>query len=190
MAAAELRRGDWRYQYQRVVGNGRRAARAPRGSRTDPWPRQRRYLRRRDAVQAERDRGLLRRPLLPDHQQRARLPGLVEAGLFEGRRMARRGRLRGPVACRRSQRAVERGGSPRAAGPAAAGARPARGDARERHPRFGADRHGGRRLGAPRMDRLARQPRARPDRVPVRHAAAADAGKPDPAGVEGPADDA
>ena len=35
-----------------------------------------------------------------------------------------------------------------------------------------------------RLERLDRQSRAWPDRLPVRHAAAADAGKPDPAGLE------
>ena len=39
-------------------------------------------------------------------------------------------------------------------------------------------------------DQLDRQSRARPDRLPVRHAAAADPGKPDPARVEGAAADA
>ena len=44
--------------------------------------------------------------------------------------------------------------------------------------------------GASRMGSLDRQSRARPDRLPVRNAAAADPGKPDPARVEGAADDA
>ena len=62
-------------------------------------------------------------------------------------------------------------------------------DARERDRRQRADRHGRRRLAARRMGELDRQSRARPDRLPVRHAPAADAGKPDPARVEGAADD-
>ena len=57
-----------------------------------------------------------------------------------------------------------------------------------RHCRQRADRHGRRRLAAARVGQLDRQSRARPDRLPVRHAAAADAGKPDPARVEGAAD--
>ena len=47
-----------------------------------------------------------------------------------------------------------------------------------------ADHHGRRRLVSARMGRLARQSRARPDRLPIRHAAAADAGKPDLGGLE------
>ena len=84
----------------------------------------------------------------------------------------------------------QRRGPARAAGPLSAGQGIARRDARGRHLRQRADRHGRRRVAARRMGRLDRQSRARPDRVPVRHAAAADPGKPDPARVEGAADDA
>jgi nitronate monooxygenase len=53
-----------------------------------------------------------------------------------------------------------------------------------------ADRHGGRRVAAGRVGRLDRQSRAWRHHVPVRHPAAADPGKPDPARMEGAADDA
>ena len=66
---------------------------------------------------------------------------------------------------------------PRAALPARARAAPA--DARRMRPRRDADHHGGRRLVPARMGGLDRQPGDRPDRLPVRHAAAADPGKPD-----------
>jgi nitronate monooxygenase len=66
----------------------------------------------------------------------------------------------------------------------------ARDDARGRHSRQRADRHGRRRLAARRMGGLDRQSRARADRLPVRNPAAADPGKPDPARMEGAADDA
>ena len=45
-----------RDQHQRAVGNGRRAASAPRGARAHQGPRHRGHLRRGHAVQAERDR--------------------------------------------------------------------------------------------------------------------------------------
>ena len=61
-------------------------------------------------------------------------------------------------------------------------------DARGRHLGRRADRDGRRRLVSARLERLDRQSRARPDRLPVRHAAAADAGKPDSRGLEGRAD--
>ena len=63
-----------------------------------------RHLRRRHALQAVRDRRVLRRQLSADHQLGARLPRPVEAGLFQGRRMAGRGGLRGSLAGRRPQR--------------------------------------------------------------------------------------
>ena len=53
-----------------------------------------------------------------------------------------------------------------------------------------ADLHGRRRVVSARMGRLDRQSRARADRLPVRHAAAADPGKPDLRRVEAQAADA
>ena len=54
--------------------------------------------------------------------------------------------------------------------------------------RSDADHHGRRRLVPARVAGFHRQSRCRAGRVPVRHAAAADAGKPDLGGVEAPAD--
>ena len=62
-------------------------------------------------------------------------------------------------------------------------------DARVRPGRH-ADHHGRRRLVAGGMGGLDRQPRARPDRLPVRHPPAADAGKPDLGRLEAAAADA
>ena len=56
--------------------------------------------------------------------------------------------------------------------------RAARHDARRRARRH-RDHHGRRRLASARVAGLARQPRARPGRLPVRHPAAADPGEPD-----------
>ncbi len=57
------------------------------------------------------------------------------------------------------------------------------------HRRQRSDRHGRRRLAARRVGELDRQSRTRAGRVPVRHPTAADPGKPDPARVEGAADE-
>ena len=69
-----------------------------------------------------------------------------------------------------------------------AGARIARADERIR-PRRDADLHGRRSMVSARMDRLDRQPRARPGGVPVRHAAASDPREPDLRRLEGQAAD-
>ena len=135
-----------------------------------------------------RDRRVLQRPLSADHQLGTRVPRAVEARLFEGGGMAGGGGLRGPVAGRRAQRPVERRGPAEAAGSLSARQGAARDDARRRHRRQRADRDGRRRLVSARLERLDRQSRTGQHRLPVRHAPAADAGKPDSAGVEGPAD--
>src|SRR3546814_7831589 len=111
----------------------------------------------------------------------------METRLSQGRRPDGGRGLRGPVARRRPQRPVECGGSADPLRSLSARQGAARHDARRRDRRHGADRHGGRRLVSARLGTLDRQSRSWPDRLPVRHAAAADAGKPDPAGVEGPA---
>ena len=108
-----------------------------------------------------RDRRLLRRQLSADHQLGAGVQRAVEARLSQGRRMARRGGLRGPVAGRRPQRPVERRGPAQAAGPLSARRGAARDDARAGHRRQRSDRHGRRRLAARRMGPLDRQSRAR-----------------------------
>ena len=91
--AYEIASGQGRDQHQRAVGDGRRAARAARRARAHQGPGHRRHLRRRHALQAQRDRGVLRRQLSADHQLGARLQRIVEARLSQGRRMARRGGL-------------------------------------------------------------------------------------------------
>ena len=90
-----------RDQHQRALGDGRRPARPPGRARAHQGPRLGRHLRRRHALQALRDRRLLRRQLSADHQLGARLPRLVEARLSQGRGMAGGGGLRGSLAGRR-----------------------------------------------------------------------------------------
>ena len=91
--AYDIAGGQGRDQHQRAVGNGRRAARPPRRAGTHQGAGHGRHLRRRHALQAERDRGILRRQLPADHQLGARLPRAVEARLSQGGRMAGGGGL-------------------------------------------------------------------------------------------------
>ena len=92
------------HPYERPVGDGRRRTH-PAG---DPRERQgadpRRHLRRRDAVPAGRDRGPLRRALLPHHLLGTGVSRPVEARLPQVRRGDGRRGLRRPLARRRPQR--------------------------------------------------------------------------------------
>ncbi len=99
---------------------------------------------------------------------------------------ARRRGLRGPLARRRPQRPVQQRGPDQAGRPVPPRAGAAQADARVR-PARDADHHGRRRLVAGGMAGLDRQSRSGPDRVPVRHAPAADPGKPDRRRLEGAA---
>ena len=184
------RRRQGRDQHQRAVGNGRRAAQCSNGvlEKTRGLVAGR-HLRRGHALQAvARSPSVLQRQLPADHQLGARLPRAVEARLSQGRRADwRRWSTRTPgspaatTACRNAEDPLK---------------------PEDPYPRVKALRDTMRAEGISddvpiimaggvwylaRVGRLDRQSRARPDRLPVRHAAAADRGKPDPAGLEGPA---
>ena len=137
-----------------------------------------------------RDRRLLRRQLSADRQLRPRVPRLVEARLFEGGGMA------GAVVYEDPWLAGGHNGLSNAEDPR---------EPQDPYPRVKelreTMREGGISDDVPivmaggvwylrEWDDWIDNPELGADRLPVRHAAAADPGKPDPRGVEGAADDA
>ena len=174
--------------HERAVGDGRRRAHPPRRPRSHARNHSRRDLRCRHALPARRGVRAVRGPLLPDHLVGARVPCALEARLPSLLRVDGRRRLRGSVARRGPQRPLQQRGSRRARARLSAGPRIAQADERVRSRRR-AHRDGGRGLVPARLGGLARQPRARPRRLPVRHPPAGDRREPHLRAVEAQAAD-
>ena len=189
--AYEHRLRQGRDQHQRAVGDGRRAARAAGRAGAHQGPRLGRHLRRGHALQAVRDRGRAyksatcrssapRAPSArcgsaPIHKAAEWLSAVVyedpwKAGGHNGLSNAEDPlKPEDPYPRVKALRETMREGG---------------------IPDSTSDRDGRRRLVPARVGQLDRQSGARRDRLPVRHAAAADAGKPDSRGLEAAADDA
>ena len=170
---------------QHPVGDGRRRADHHRGARTGEGPDPRPHLRRRHALPSLGHRGAVQRLLLPDRLLRAGVQRALEARL-----------LQGGVPCSAAWSTRTRGSPAAITGSRTARTRPGR---RTRSRACSALRRTMRQFGLDqtpiimaggvwwlrRMAGLDRQPGARSDRLPVRHAAAADPGEPDRRRLEG-----